>query len=69
MQHNYTLKKEKKQSFIILHPAKKDEDCPLDAKANDNVSEKCIHLILSFSKNIEIQKSDLLNKCIEFAKS
>lgn len=69
MQHNYTFKKEKKQSFIILDPAKKDEDCPNENKIKDDVSEKSIRLILSFSKNIDIYKSALLEKRIELAKS
>lgn len=71
MQHFYSFKKKREKStpYFTLHPVNKNENPRLGSNGINDVSEKCIDMILSFSKNLETHQSALLNKNIEFIKS
>lgn len=69
MQQNYTIKNKKKCSLDVNFIPEIKTQSIEDSKVNNDISDKCIKLILSFSKNIELQKSALLDKSVEFVKS
>jgi hypothetical protein len=70
MQQNYIIEKKENKTLADTpsFPDKKRDETSKSGTDPD-ISEKCIRLILSFSKNVDLRKSVLLEQTIEYLKS